>query len=146
MLFLDCTHWTQALRESSFVLSMKEYMNTALWIIQALLGGTMVLLGIMKTFLTEEKLDKFGGGSRHAVALIRFIGISELLIGAGLVLPWLTGILPMLTSLAAMSLCIIMILAIREHVRHHERNKVLMNIIIFSVAAFVAVGRFVPLH
>lgn len=28
MLFLDCTHWIPALREGSFVLSMKEKMNT----------------------------------------------------------------------------------------------------------------------
>jgi len=28
MLFLDCTHWTPALREGSFVLSMKQEMNT----------------------------------------------------------------------------------------------------------------------
>ena len=121
-------------------------MNTAVWIVQALLGAMIFLLGMMKSFLPEEKLNKFGGRSRHPMALIRFIGISELLIGAGLVLPWLTGILPMLTSLAAIFLCIVMILAIREHVKYHERNKVFMNVIIFSLAAFVAMERFVPLH
>jgi hypothetical protein len=121
-------------------------MNTAVWIIQTLLGAMMFLLGLMKSFLPEEKLNKFGGGGRHPAGLIRFIGISELLIGAGLVLPWLTGILPMLTSLAAIFLCIIMILAIGEHVKYNEKRKVLMNVIIFSLAAFIAVERFVPLR
>jgi hypothetical protein len=120
-------------------------MNTVLWIIQALLGSMLFLLGIMKTFLPEEKLARFGGGNRHPVTLIRFIGFSELLIGAGLVLPWLTGILPMLTSLAALSLCIIMILAIREHIMYNEKGKVIMNVVIFSLAALIAVERFVPL-
>lgn len=121
-------------------------MNTALWIVQILLGTMMFLLGIVKIFLPEEKLNKFGGGARHPVALIRFIGISELLIGAGLVLPWLTGILPMLTSFAAISLVLVMILAIAEHVKYKEKSKVFTNIIILFLAVFVAVERFVPLH
>jgi hypothetical protein len=119
-------------------------MNTTLWITQILLGSTMFLLGLLKMFLPAEKLNKFGGGSRHSIGLIRFIGFSELLIGAGLILPWLTGILSMLTSLAAASLCIVMFLAIREHVRYKEAGKILTNVIIMGLAAFVAVGRFVP--
>ena len=121
-------------------------MNTTLWIAQILLGFMMFLLGLVKTTSPTEKLNKFGGGTRHSIALIRFIGFSELLIGGGLILPWLTGILPMLTSLAAAFLCIIMILAIREHVRYKEAGKILMNVVIISLAAFIAVGRFVPLR
>ena len=120
-------------------------MNTALWIIQALLGGMILLLGIIKMFLPEKKLNKLGVGGRHPVTLIRFIGVSELLIGAGLILPWLTGILPMLTWLAAAALCTMMVLAISEHVKYKEPRKVLMNVIIICLAAFVAVGRFIPL-
>jgi len=119
-------------------------MNTTLWIAQIVLASIMFLLGLIKTFSPAEKLNKFGGGTRHSIGLIRFIGLSELLIGAGLILPWLTGILPMLTSLAAFSLCAVMILAIKEHVRYKEAGKILMNVIIIIIAAFVAVGRFVP--
>ena len=119
-------------------------MNTALWIVQAILGAMMFLLGLIKTFLPVEKLDKIAGGNRHSVGLIRFIGVSELLIGAGLVLPWSTGILPMLTWLAAVSVCIVMVLAIKEHLKYREPGKILMNVIIMCLAAFVAVGRFVP--
>ena len=117
-------------------------MNIALWIVQAILGVMMFLLGLMKTFLPIERLRKFSWTTRSSEGYVRFVGISELLIGAGLVLPWLTGILPILTSLAALSLCIIMMLAIAEHVRHKEANDIWKNVILLLLAAFVAVGRF----
>lgn len=105
----------------------------------------MLLIGLMKTFLPVERLSIFSWTTRSSEGYVRFVGVSELLIGAGLVLPWLTGILPMLTSLAAFSLCIIMALAIAEHVRHKEKNEIGKNIIILFLAAFIAVGRFIPL-
>ena len=121
-------------------------MNTALWIVQIFLGTMMLLLGFMKTFLPVEKLSKLSWTSRSSEDRVRFVGFSELLIGSGLILPQLTGITPRLTSLAAMSLCIIMALAIAEHVRHEGKNEIGKNIIIMLLAAFVAVGRFIPLH
>jgi len=104
-------------------------MNTALWIVQAILGVMMLILGLMKTFQPIEK---------------RFVGLLELLIGVGLILPQQTGIMPGLTSLAAFSVCIIMVLAIAEHVKHKETSEIGKNVIIMVLAAFVAVGRFVP--
>ena len=121
-------------------------MDTALWIVQILLGGIMILLGVMKTFMPVERLSKLSWTSRSSEAFIRFVGISELLIGFGLILPQLTGIMSALTSWAAISLCIIMALAIVEHIRYHERNEVWKNVIISILGLFVAVGRFVPPH
>jgi len=53
----------------------------------------------------------------------------------------LTGILPLLTSIAAASLCLIMIFAIADHIRHKETHDVPKNVIILLLAAFIAVGR-----
>ena len=121
-------------------------MNTALWIIQIVLGTMMFLLGLMKTFLPVEKLSKLSWTTRSTEERIRFVGFSELLIGMGLILPWLTGITPRLTSLAALSLVIVMVLAIAEHVRYNEANEIGKNVIVILLAAFVAVGRFIPLQ
>jgi hypothetical protein len=121
-------------------------MNTALWIVQILLGTIMLLLGVMKTFLPVEQLSKLSWTTRSTEAFIRFVGISELLIGLGLVLPQLTGIMPGLTSWAAISLCIVMALATVEHIKYHEKNEVWKNVLISIFGLFVAVGRFVPLH
>ena len=116
-------------------------MNTSLWIVQAILAAMMILLGIMKTFQPIEKLSKFSWTTRSSKGFVRFVGISEFLIGAGLVVPQLTGILPILTPLAALSLCMIMVLAIADHVRNKE-IKIVMNVIVILLAAFVTVGRF----
>ena len=117
-------------------------MNTSLWIVQAILAAMMILLGIVKTFQPIEKLSKFNWTTHSSEGFVRFVGVSELLIGAGLVLPQLTGILPLITPLAALSLCMIMVLAIAEHVRYKEMHEIGKNVIIILLAAFVALGRF----
>jgi putative oxidoreductase len=121
-------------------------MNTALWIVQILLGAMMILLGLMKTFLPVEQLSRLSWTTRNSKAFVRFVGISELLIGLGLILPQLTGIKPALTSWAAISLCIVMAAATMEHIRYHERNEIWKNVLISMLGLFVAVGRLVPLH
>lgn len=121
-------------------------MNTALWTVQAILGSFFLLLGLMKTFFPLERLNKLSWTTRSSEKFIRFVGISELLIGLGLILPQLTGILPFLTSLAACSLCMIMILAIAEHVKHKETREIWKNLIILLLAGFVAVGRYIPVQ
>jgi uncharacterized membrane protein YhaH (DUF805 family) len=117
-------------------------MNTALWMAQGMLGAMMLILGVMKSFLPVEKLNKFSWTTRNSKSFIRFVGISELLIGLGLVLPQLTGILPILTPIAAASLCLIIVLAIAEHIQHKETHDIRKNVIILLLALFVAVGRF----
>jgi len=52
------------------------------------------------------------------------------------------GALPILTPLAALSLCMIMVLAIADHVKNKEINEIGKNVIIILLAAFVTVGRF----
>jgi hypothetical protein len=95
-----------------------------------------------ENFSTIEKLSKFNWTTHSSEGFVRFVGVSELLIGAGLVLPQLTGILPLITPLAALSLCMIMVLAIAEHVRYKEIHEIGKNVIIILLAAFVALGRF----
>ena len=116
-------------------------MNTALWIVQGLLSAMMVGLGVLKSFMPVAQLSKLSWTTRSTHVRVRFVGISELLIGFGLSLPQLTGILPMLTPVAAVFLFIIMVLGIAEHVRNNEGHEIAKNIIIMLLAAFVAVGR-----
>jgi uncharacterized membrane protein YphA (DoxX/SURF4 family) len=121
-------------------------MNTALWVTQVLLGIMMLALGFMKTFRPVEALSKFSWTTRSSEDRVRFVGFSELMIGLGLILPPLTGMTSRFTSLAAAFLCIVMILAIEEHVKYKETHEIWKNIIIILLAAFVAVGRFIPLQ
>jgi putative oxidoreductase len=117
-------------------------MNTALWIVQIILSIMMLVIGFMKTFYPVEKLSKFSWTTRSPKGIIRFVGISELLIGFGLIFPELTGILSVLTPCAALFLCMIMVLAMVEHIRYKEVHEIWKNIFIIMLAAFVVVGRF----
>ena len=119
-------------------------MNTVLWIIQGILGIMMLALGVMKTFLPVEKLNKFAWTTRSSKRFTRFVGISELLIGLGLVLPQLTNILPVLTPIAAASLCLIMALAIAEHIRFKETHDIPKNVVLLLLAMIVTIGRSAP--
>ena len=117
-------------------------MNTALWITQIVLSIMMLSVGFMKTFQPVEQLSKFTWTTHSSTGFVRFVGISELLIGIGLILPQLTGILPLLTPYAALSLAMIMVLAIVQHIRDNEPNEIWKNVIIMVLAIFVAIGRF----
>lgn len=117
-------------------------MNTALWITQGILGTMFLVIGVMKTFKPREKLKHWSWTTRSTIAKIRFVGISELLIGIGLILPELVQILPVLTVISAVSVGIIMILAIVEHLRNGENKDILMNIVVLLLSIFVASGRF----
>lgn len=74
-------------------------------------------------------------------ALVRFIGISEVLGGLGLVLPAATRIKPMLTPLAALGLALIMLLAALFHLVRSEFAAIGTNVVLGVLAAFVAWGR-----
>src|SRR5262245_57267612 len=98
-------------------------MNIVLWILQVLLAFTFIqvwwLHGFRLKALLRRGIKWVGDVSQ---GLRRFIGISEILGGIGLILPAITGILTWLTPLAALGLAIIMALAIVFHIRRHEYN------------------------
>lgn len=74
---------------------------------------------------------------------LRLIGILEVLIGVGLLLPQLAGILPWLTPLAAVGLVCTMIGALLLHLRRKDGAQSFVINIVLLLAAFVAYGRFV---
>jgi hypothetical protein len=73
--------------------------------------------------------------------LVTFIGIAELAGAVGLILPRLTGILPVLTAWAALGLATIMFLATGFHLMRGEYSHGLIAVILFVLAAFVTYGR-----
>jgi hypothetical protein len=70
---------------------------------------------------------------------VTFIGISELAGAAGLILPLASGIAPVLTTLAALGLAIIMVLASIYHLRRKEPPTV--TIVLLLLATFVVYRR-----
>ena len=119
-------------------------MNVAVWIVQVLLALAFALTGLMKiTQPCEKLLANMKWVEDFAPITIKGIGTLEVLAAIGLILPFLTGILPILTPLAAVGLSLVMLGAIITHARRGESPMVIGNVILLALAAFVAYGRFV---
>ena len=118
-------------------------MNTALWIVQGFLALVFAFSAIVKGTWDRERLVKSGqtGVQGLPVLLIRFIALAEICGALGLVLPWATDVAPALTSVAAIGLGVIMILAAVVHTRLREPKNVAKNIALLALCVFVAVGR-----
>ena len=118
-------------------------LNIILWIAQVLLAGMFIMSGFMKVAQPIEELSKMlPWASQVPAGLVRFIGISELLGGIGLILPALLRIKPILTAWAAVGLATVMIFAAIFHASRGEFSAIGMNIILALIAAFIAWGRF----
>ncbi len=124
-------------------------MNIVLWILQGLLAVVFVMAGFMKLTQSKDGLKEKGGERMAWVDSvsannIKLIGLLEVLAGIGLILPQLTGILPILTPLAAVGLVLTMAGAIILHVRRGDgAQAIVANVVLLLMAAFVAYGRFV---
>jgi uncharacterized membrane protein len=121
-------------------------MSIAVWIVSGLLAAAYLAAGVMKSTQPKEKLAaSLPWTGDFSPAAIKFIGITEFLGALGLVLPWLTGIAPVLTPIAATGLALIQALAIIVHVRRREPNALPINLVLLIAAAFVAIVRFAAL-
>ena len=116
-------------------------MNIALWVVQIILGLAFIMFGAMKAFQYEKAKASLPWVKDSSKGLVTFIGMAELLGGLGLILPYVTGIAPKLTPIAALGLGLVMILAAGLHVKRKENQAISMNIIFLVPAIFVAIGR-----
>jgi len=121
-------------------------MNTVLWVVQGVLAAMFLFAGLTKATQPRENLITQLGGwvEDFSAGQVKTIGVLEVLAGIGLILPALTGILPVLTPIAAAGLVITMIGAIVVHVRRKEYSALGMNLLLLALSAFVAWGRFGP--
>ena len=113
-------------------------MNIALWIAQGLLAAIFLFAGGMKLVLPVEEMTK---QLPLPGLFLRFIAVCEVLGAIGLILPWLLGLRPGLTPLAATGLVIIMIGATALTLATAGITMALIPLVVGILAAFVAYGR-----
>ncbi|HEV8722242.1 MAG TPA: DoxX family protein [Candidatus Binatia bacterium] len=115
-------------------------MNVALWIAQALLAAIFLFAGGLKLVMPIEEMMK-----QMPLPLpgwfVRFTGVVEVLGAIGVILPWLLGIRPGLTPLAAAGLVIVMIGATVYTLAAGDVAPALISLVVGFLAAFVAYGR-----
>lgn len=124
--------------------------NFGLWVAQIALAA-LYLLGVwIHLVLSPEEGAAMGAVwmSEAPLALIRFIGVMELLGVVGLILPAATRIKPQLTVPAAAGLLAIQVLAIPFHAFRGEFVALPMNLVYAALAVLVIWGRSrkAPIH
>jgi uncharacterized membrane protein YphA (DoxX/SURF4 family) len=121
-------------------------MNVALWIVAIVLAAGFAASGLMKLLVPKEKLVNVGQGwaQDFSATNIRLIGVAEVLGAAGLILPAVTHIAPILVPLAAIGLVLVMLGAAVVHARRKETMNIAVNVVLLALAVFVAWGRLGP--
>lgn len=111
-------------------------MNVLLWIVQIGLAALFALTGgqkLLDPVVTEGVL----AGTAPAAVIV--IGVLELMASLGLILPWLTNILPKLTPTAAAGSALLMVGAVIAQI--NNGTSPLLPAVVCILAAFVAYGR-----
>ncbi|MFI1096954.1 DoxX family protein [Streptomyces sp. NPDC020917] len=123
-------------------------MDTALWIAAGLLAVVALSGGATKAFVAKERLARFPGGEwtgSAATGFVKGLGVLEILAAAGLILPAVAGVAPVLVPVTAACWVLLMIGAMITHVRYGGVSAVLLvNLFYLGLAVFVAAGRFGP--
>src|SRR3989442_13138290 len=114
-------------------------LNLGLWNVQGFLALFFVAAGAPK--LIGRGLERWTGFSDLPRPLVVFIGFTEVLGAAGLVLPMATGVLPWLTPPAAVGLALIVVIAAGFHVRADERLNAIEAGLWASIAPLIAIRR-----
>src|SRR5437764_10762295 len=114
-------------------------LNVVLWSVQGFLALFFLAAGAPK--LIGRGIDRWTGFSDLPRPQVVFIGLTEVLGAAGLVLPMMKGVLPWLTPLAALGLGSIVLMASGFHQRADERLAALETGLWASIAGVIAIGR-----
>jgi hypothetical protein len=121
-------------------------MDAVLWTLSILLAVTYTVTGGGKLAAPRERILAMPGMGWVAdvqTPRVRMIGALEVAGAVGVVVPWATGILPLLTPLAAIGLAAVQVGAIITHAGRGEWEHLVLNFVLLAAAVVVAVGRLV---
>ena len=119
-----------------------DYSDIGLWVVQGLLAFAMIASGGMKAATPREKLmTRMAWVAGFPTWAPVAIGASEVAGGTGLILPWVTGIVPVLTPVAGACLAILMVGAVKVHADHTDLKGGIPAGVLGLLCIIVAVGR-----
>jgi hypothetical protein len=121
-------------------------MNVVLWVVAGVLAAAFLSAGLSKLLQPRKKLVASGMGwaEDFSDGAVKGIGALEVLAALGLILPAVFDVATVLVPLAATGLALLMLGAIATHARRTEYPMVVVNLVLFALAAVVAWGRFGP--
>jgi uncharacterized membrane protein len=116
-------------------------MNGLKWMFSAVLAVVFPIVGVVHAFRCELARKKLPWVEDVPRVLVQAIGIVEILGAVGLILPAATGIYPWLTTVAAIALGILMLMAIQFHLRRRENTEATLSLMLLASLIFVAYVR-----
>jgi uncharacterized membrane protein len=121
-------------------------MNTALWVVAAVLAVAFAAAGIFKLTSDNQALVERGMGwaQDFSASAVKSIGTAEVAGAVGLILPAVLHIATVLVPVAAACLAVLMLGAVIVHLRRREAPASLPAVVLLVLAVFVAWGRFGP--
>jgi len=118
-------------------------MTTIIWVAQGILAAVFIAAGLLKLTNTRAALkDKTPYVEDFTDNQVKTIGTLEVLGAVGVVLPGALKVLPVLSPVAACGQALMMIAAAATLIRRGEHAHVPLNLVIFTLAVFVAIERF----
>jgi DoxX-like family len=122
-------------------------MNLTLWIATGLLAAAL-LVSTSKMFVPREKIASVGAAAEWVLdfspGALRAIGLLELLAVAGLILPAVLDIAPVMVPVTAVCVALLFTGAVIMRLRRGEKATVAADVVYLAMAIFVAWGRFGP--
>ncbi|MFY1692083.1 DoxX family protein [Plantactinospora sp. WMMB782] len=122
-------------------------MNLALWIVTGILA-TVLLISTSKMFVPRERMAATSHAAEWVLdfspAALRVIGTLEILAVAGLILPAVLDIAPVLVPITATCVALLFAGAAIMRLRRGERATIVPDLVYLGMAVFVAWGRFGP--
>jgi len=126
---------------------MNLTLNLVLWIVTGLLAAVL-LVSTSKAFVPREKIASVGRAGEWVLDFsprtLRAIAVLELLAAAGLILPAVLDIAPVLVPVTATCVALLFIGAVTMRLRRGERATIVPDLVYLAMAIFVAWGRFGP--
>ena len=115
--------------------------NRVLWVLQWIFGLYFIGYGVMH-FVVPVGLPELLDWMYDLDPTLHYVsGVAEIIGGLGLILPGLTGVMPELTSWAAVGLGLVMVGAMIYHAGRGEVVNIVLNVVVAAVMAYIAYGR-----
>lgn len=120
-------------------------MHTFVWVVQGVLAVVFLGAGLTKLVYSQDRLmtiRQMAWTEDFAPAVLKLIGLAEVLAAIGLILPMALDVAPGLTPWAAVGLAVVMAGAAFTHLRRKEYQPLVAALALLTFAVIVAAYRF----
>ena len=117
-------------------------MNVVLWLLQVVLALVFLAAGVAKLVRPKEALlDRMGALRDYHPAVVKLIGLVEVLGALGVVVPLAVGVAPGLVPWAALGLASVALAAAVLHAERRDYAPLPVHAVLLVMAVTVMVGR-----